>query len=318
MSTPDVSICVMTFNQSRYIRRCIESVLDETRDMHAEILVGDDQSTDDTAAIVTALCSQYPGRLQYIRHAQRLGASQNTRALLARTRADLIARLDGDDYWLSGKLRRQMTYLQQRAKYSAVYTNARTIDEQGRPLGLFNDVGDTSFDLAALLRRGNFLCNSSVLFRAGQKQQWLAIKGDLIDYRAHLLHAQSGPIGHIGEPLVAYRVNAVGSLVHDANERVRALYWEAILSVPREKVSRHDFALGVADFWRRVALRSIRERRTALLHKWTPVVMDASPYRAPMTSALCLGSLARAVLVELRGRAVERISTGRDTVLYRR
>ncbi|MEQ1439887.1 glycosyltransferase [Fontimonas sp. SYSU GA230001] len=318
MSIPDVSICIMTFNQSRYIRRCVESVLEETLELRAEIIVGDDLSTDDTPAIVESLRIQYPGRLQYVRHPQRLGASQNTRALLDKARADLIARVDGDDYWLPGKLRRQLAFLQRHPDCSAVYTNAVTIDEQGHELGLFNNVGDETMDLDSLLRRGNFLCNSSVLFRSMHKQQWLSIEGDLIDYRAHLLHAQNGPIGHIGEPLVAYRVNAVGSLVNEANARVRELYWDAILSVPRDKVSQRAFAEGLADFWRRVALRSIRERRPDLLRRWTPAVLSASPYPASVTLAFCAFAFGRAVVSELAGRATTLVSSDRPHILYRR
>jgi glycosyltransferase involved in cell wall biosynthesis len=290
---PRVSICLTTYNQRRYIRDCVESLLAQARERGAEILIGDDCSDDGTSEIAAEFAATHPAIVKHFRHAARLGASFNTKTLLAHCRGEYVARVDGDDYWLPGKLGKQIGFLDTHADCSAVYTNAITIDEAGNRLGVFNDAGDSRFDLTALLRRGNFLNNSSVLFRRKSIDPWLAIEGPLIDYRAHLLHARFGYLAQLGEPLTAYRVNARGSMVAGMNDKVRELYWEAIMSVPRETVADRDFAVGLADFLRRVTFRAVRTLNWAMLQNGAVRVYASSPYGRTRTSALTLASILR-------------------------
>jgi GT2 family glycosyltransferase len=44
MNAPAVSVCIVTFNQERYIRDCVMSVVQQAEDVDIEILVGDDRS----------------------------------------------------------------------------------------------------------------------------------------------------------------------------------------------------------------------------------------------------------------------------------
>lgn len=318
MTVPDVTVCITTYNQQRYIRQCLESVLTQAGGVSLEILVGDDCSEDGTSEIISDVMAVHPGCLIHLRHSPRLGASANTQALLACARGRYIARLDGDDYWLPGKLRRQVAFLEAHPDCVAVYANARTISENGHTIGLFNDVGEQIFDLAALLRRGNFLNNSSALLRRELISAWLALDTPLIDYRVHLLHARNGMLGHIGEPLVAYRVNSAGSMVSGTNAQVRELYWQAILSVPRELVSDQDVTRGLADFMRRVFFRAVRSRDVSLLREWVPRVLAA----APVGKGRILGAIVTAVLGAVRrevsGRLHSLVAREKCAVLYRR
>lgn len=293
MSRPTVTVCIATCNQREYIEQCLRSVLDQEVDADVNVLVGDDASEDGTSDIISELALTFPGRIEHLLRQPRLGAVANMRDLITRAKGEFIARTDGDDYWLAGKLARQLAFLTTAPDCVAVYTNAVTVDKDGRRIGLFNDVGDERFDLSALLRRGNFLNNSSVLFRFAGRQAWLSVGVPQIDYRAHLWHARHGWIAHIGEPLTAYRVNAPGSMVSSTGGRTRDLYWEAIQSVPRDKVSERDFALGIADFMRRVVFRTISARDWSLARAWWPRVLLASPYGTPRTAFLVLASIAR-------------------------
>jgi glycosyltransferase involved in cell wall biosynthesis len=318
MSRPTVSVCIVTCNQPDLIAQCVRSVLEQQADADVTILVGDDASDDGTSEIVASLAAEHPCRIRHIRHEPRVGAFANMRDLIARADGDFVARVDGDDYWLPGKLQRQVDYLQAHPDCAAVYTNAITMDEGGKRIGLFNDVGDARFDLAAMLRRGNFLNNSSVLFRDAGRNAWLDVDVPQIDYRVHLWHAQRGWIGHIGEPLAAYRVATQGSMVSGMNERVRELYWEAIQSVPHERVSDGDYARGIADFLRRVFFRALRTRQSQLLRDWHARVLAASPYGGLRTNALALASILRIAWKEAAGRFKRDADGQRVRVLYRR
>ena len=183
----------------------------------------------------------------------------------------------------------------------AVYTAAITVDDAGNPLGLFNNVGDGKFDLPAMLRRGNFLNTSSMLFRSDFRHLLLDIDKPFIDYRVNLRLARHGLLAQIGETLTAYRVNASGSMTSKSNDLVRQLYWEAIMDVPREMVTPHDFALGLTDFLRRVLFRAIRESRWELLREWVPKVFRESPYGPTRTTLLVFSSAMQAATLEILG-----------------
>jgi hypothetical protein len=169
-----------------------------------------------------------------------------------------------------------------------------------------------------MLRRGNFLNNSSVLFRAPGRHAWLDVLCPQIDYRAHLWHARHGWLGHMGEPLAAYRVNTRGSMVVGMNDHVRELYWEAIQSVPRELVSDGDYARGVADFLRRVFFRAVRTRQPQLFRAWRKRAIGASPWGALRMDALTLASIGRITAKEIAGYFRRGTDGRRLRILYRR
>lgn len=300
MTRPNICVCVVTYNQRHYIETCLRSILDQAVDADMRVVVGDDGSTDGTSDIIQALVAEYGPRLGHLRREHNLGPFPNLRDLLARADGEFIARVDGDDYWLPGKLARQLAYLQRHPNCSAVYTNALTVEESGRALGEFSDLGNAKLDLATLLRRGNALNNSSVLYRARYGTGWR--EGEQIDYQIHLWLARHGWLGHIGEPLAAYRVNVTGSLVAASNDRVRELYWQAIQSVPRELVSDADYAHGIADFLRRVFFRALRTSDVRIFRAWAARVFAASPYGRLRTSALTAAVIARMTGKMLAGR----------------
>lgn len=314
MNLPTICVCVVTYNQRDYIETCLRSILDQDVNADLQVLVGDDASTDGTSAIVQQLVTEYGERLQHLRREQNLGVFANMRDLLLRATGDYVARVDADDYWLPGKLTRQLAYLQAHADCSAVYTNAVTVDATDRETGLFNDIGDARINLATLLRRGNSLNNSSVLFRAANTAGWTG--DDQIDYQIHLWQACRGWLGHIGEPLAAYRVNTQGSMVLTAGIRVRELYWQAIQSVPREMVSDDDYAHGIADFLRRVCFRVTRTRDWPLLRYWSKHVFAASPYGRLRTSAVVFANITRISIKLLATRLVRMGGWNRPNILY--
>ncbi|EFJ1025956.1 glycosyltransferase, partial [Escherichia coli] len=51
-TVPKVSVCVITYNQAKYIKQCIESLITQDCDFDYEIIVSDDCSTDNTREIL--------------------------------------------------------------------------------------------------------------------------------------------------------------------------------------------------------------------------------------------------------------------------
>jgi glycosyltransferase involved in cell wall biosynthesis len=104
MSTPLVTVLLDTYNHERFIEEAIVSVLEQdflSSDM--EILVVDDGSTDRTPEIV----SKFAPRVRLLRKANG-GQASAFNAGIAEARGEIVAFLDGDDWWARNKLTRVM------------------------------------------------------------------------------------------------------------------------------------------------------------------------------------------------------------------
>src|SRR5260221_6969622 len=92
---PDVSIIIPTYNRAQYIVETIESIRNQTY-QNWELLVMDDQSTDNTEELVKRINDE---RIQYHKTENRLGITGTRNAGLEKTGSELIAFIDSDDLW---------------------------------------------------------------------------------------------------------------------------------------------------------------------------------------------------------------------------
>ncbi len=277
MGRPTVSVCIVTCNHASYIDDCLESVLGQVESADGEIVVGDDCSDDETSLRVARWAQRHPHRIRYFSHVSRLGAAANGRFVVAQARGEYVALLDGDDMWLPGKLRAQLEFMQSHAACPAVYTNAIVLDDQGRLRGIFNNAQPSLISLDYLLERGNFLNQSSILFRRIHADAILSLEGSFIDYWLHIAFARRGALGYLNRPGVLYRANSATSMVATDNANVRELYWQAIDAMSADAQHRIAVLHAKGDFLRRVLLRSVRTRDPALFAKWLRRVMAGEP-----------------------------------------
>lgn len=87
-----VTVLMPTFNRARYIRAALESVLNQTR-KPLEIIVIDDGSTDETAAV----CAAFGAAVSYVRQDRNQGKSAALNLGLSHARGEFIWVMDDDD-----------------------------------------------------------------------------------------------------------------------------------------------------------------------------------------------------------------------------
>lgn len=129
---PAVSVVIPVFNGAAFVTRAIQSVLGQTL-TDLELIVVDDGSTDDTAAVVRAIKDS---RLQYV-YQPNQGPSVARNNGIRRAIGDWIAFLDSDDYWLPTKLEAQLARAREVPAAGIVYCAAKYLDPAGN---IINDL----------------------------------------------------------------------------------------------------------------------------------------------------------------------------------
>lgn len=115
-----VSVIVITYNHSQYIKQCLDSILMQKTGFRFEVLVGDDASSDGTQDILRDYAQRYPGIFQMILREENLGPTKNAYDLFQRARGRYLAHCEGDDYWTDeNKLQLQYEIMETRPDLSA-------------------------------------------------------------------------------------------------------------------------------------------------------------------------------------------------------
>jgi glycosyltransferase involved in cell wall biosynthesis len=206
-----VSVVIPTYNRAGLIRETLDSVLAQThRDI--EVLVVDDGSTDDTAAIIGA----YGSLVRYLRQPNAGQAAARNNGTRAAT-GDFIAFVDDDDLWLPHKLERQLAALTARSDaepYAWVYCDAQVFDGvTGQPLHRFSQINPphTGWVGAMLLQR-DFIASPTPLIRrdifehVGYFDE-SALLRRREDWDMWLRIAAHVPIAYVPEALARYRLH---------------------------------------------------------------------------------------------------------------
>lgn len=278
MNSPLVSVCIATYNQDRYIGDCITSALSQAADVHLEIIIGDDGTGKETPRIVENLMQQYPGIIKYFRHEKNLGPSANYQFLVREAQGQYIAHLDGDDFWLPGKIKAQLNWLTQNSDSAACYSNAMVISDDGEMRGVFGPVVREPVNLQFLLVKGNFLNHSSMLYRAKYKDIITNFVGPFVDYKMHLNFAKTAPVGYINAALAVYRLGSEHSMIRNTPSLVQDLYFEAInLALSDCSVSAHVRRSTLTHFWQSIVLESIVKGRLKWSIAWAGKIRSLYP-----------------------------------------
>jgi len=157
-----VSVIIPTYNRADLLAQAINSVLAQAYPQ-VEIIVADDGSTDDTAAVVAA----YGDRVRYLAlpHSGLPAATRN--AGIRAATGDLLAFLDSDDLFLPHKLAVQAAALAQNPTAGLAYSNGvyfRTTP--AAPVGrVLDGLPVPSGWVFGQLLVGNFLAPPVVLIR---------------------------------------------------------------------------------------------------------------------------------------------------------
>jgi glycosyltransferase involved in cell wall biosynthesis len=213
-STPLVSVVLRTYDHAPFIAQAIESVLIQKADFPFELVIGEDCSTDGTREIVQAYGERYPEIVRPVLPERNVGHGEMLRQALAATRGELIAYLDGDDYWTSRrKLAKQVAFLRGNPDCHDCFHDVSLVyDAAGVPSGNVSPrLAEEHFGIEQIVMEC-FPPAPSMMFRRRvfEELEREAFDSAWLDWIIHVQAATHGPLGYLPETLAAYRVHRGG------------------------------------------------------------------------------------------------------------
>lgn len=206
-----VSVCVVAYNQEKYIAECLDSLVSQETDFKFEIIVGEDCSTDSTRAIVQQYVDKYPNLIKPIFHEQNVGAVENVKQVYIAAKGKYIAHMDGDDMALPTKLQKQFDILEENLDCNVCSHDMSKIEKNGKSNRRAWNHPEGKYDLLDLYRKLPFFAHSSKMFRNKYKSNFwdeLLCNPNILDIDVHIANLEDGLIYHISQLLGVYRVDS--------------------------------------------------------------------------------------------------------------
>jgi len=258
---PTIAVVVPNFNDARYLPRCLRSVLEQEVPPD-EVLVVDDQSTDDSVTVIRSLIAGRP-QARLMVNPVNLGTNATVNAALRLVGSDYALFLSANDFVLPGIFERARASLARSPGIGLWSAMAWLVDDEDRVIRLhpsavvaLRDAILAPDDCIRLAHRvGHWFTGTTAIYRrdallgAGGFDPAYGAPGDLI---AALVVASRWGAAYAPEPFAAIRIHA-GSFSSATLQDFGRL--DAILQQVRERAPRMSPALFNAKFLERMALR---------------------------------------------------------------
>jgi glycosyltransferase involved in cell wall biosynthesis len=280
MTKPGISVVIPAYNAAATLERALNSVVVQNY-APLDVMVIDDGSTDDTAAVA----KNYPSLpVRLIRQPRNGGESLAMNAGIEAAQFDLIAFLDADDAWRAGKLEAQIAALTPEAPFCAtafeeIDGHGNQIDGHGNQIALIGDraFGPSGMPLwrtlleQSVIAKPTVLARKSALLEAGlfdprlgvaaDQDMWLklAVTGPAVYLHEVLLTVYDMPTSlmrRYKRPDLTYTIPMIERRLEALGDRLTAQERDKILgrrygTAARNLFRHHEWALGIG-----VALKS--------------------------------------------------------------
>ncbi len=234
VENPTVSIICLCYNHEKWLRECLDSLVNQETSFPYEIIIHDDKSLDHSVDILLDYHKKYPEIItlllqdenQYSRGVKILG-----RFLFPQVRGKYIAICECDDYYIdTTKLQKQYDFMEAHTDYSLCCHAAMRIDASTHNELSVWDIqgGDRDLSVAEMIRVGGLIMPTNSMFFISDpiKKEGMPeffYNAPVGDTPIMIFLAFKGKTKYMNEVMSAYRVNnpdsAVGRMSSDTLER---------------------------------------------------------------------------------------------------
>jgi len=131
ITAPLVTIYITNYNYGKYVRKAIESVLEQTfKDF--ELVIIDDGSTDDSRSIITEYENSPNIRIIF---QENQGLNRTNNVALRAARGKYIMRLDADDFLDANALLVMTNIMEENPNLGLVFPDYYYVDDEGKVIG---------------------------------------------------------------------------------------------------------------------------------------------------------------------------------------
>lgn len=228
---PVVSVVIPCYNYGHFLPEAVESVLSQ-QGVELEVIVVDDCSTDDSAAVAEALAARHP-EVRLIRNPVNLRHIATYNVGLAATTGDFVVLLSADDLLAPGSLARAVAVFVSHPEVVLVYGRAVTFNQRPlpdpEPARSWSIWPGHEWVAHACRSTGNLIVNPEAILRRSVLDRVGGYDPDLPHAADMLLWLQAASLGDVG------RVNGTQAYYRDHGDNMHLTDYAGLLTDMRER-----------------------------------------------------------------------------------
>jgi len=212
-----LTVLVVTHRHENYIAEAIESVERQEDVEINRIIISDDCSPDDTVMVARETIERLGMNAEVLESVQNMGITRHYQQLFNNLDTDLVAVLEGDDYWFSNlKLSRQVSLMREYPRASSCSQTFLLYDQDSNSMrtGDFGSGALSILGTETLIRERAGYCFSNMMYRVDSLRripQEIYSIPTAYDWIVNILVSRHGPLIYQDLPGIVHRVSQNGS-----------------------------------------------------------------------------------------------------------
>ena len=228
-----VSVGLTSYKHAKYIRKCLDSILEQEVNFGYEIVVGEDCSNDGTREILLEYKEKYPDVFVLLLNEENMGSTRNSYNVACHMRGQYVCSGESDDFWLDKhRMQKQADFLDAHPEVSAVAGNYCSVDDYGenpkvvlapKMLGRYYTLKD--FLNRGMVLQGNTIMrrNSAIPVHEEKYRKMRTAETSMGDVINRVLLYDSGSIYAMPDMFLAHRVSYSGGTSYTEQQKTKML-----------------------------------------------------------------------------------------------
>lgn len=248
-----VSICCLCYNHEKYIRNALNSFISQRKNFELEIIIFDDQSTDNSREILESYRDKYPNIIRLMYPQENIYSKGRTAFFDIIQEADgqYLAFCEGDDYWCDPeKLISQYEFMVNNKDIGICFHPALTLNIDGEVKDLGYGHYGKKIDIHPFKNilevSGGYMAMASIFARKSKFEELFSMNPEFFSKETwhstiQLVASYPHGAGYLPKAMCVYRSLHEGSWSHNMNSSYEAVIEDYTRFLVRNKKLRKYF-----------------------------------------------------------------------------